>query len=1066
MNTASGGARRPGGLEQTFSIQPAGTAGSTRTAAKAARLSGERPDATLTVPAGSAGVSPASAVKKSRRASFACLVIRPLALVLVVAPLALSSATAATPAPWQPRAPFPSPRGARFIYQSPVAIGGQIFAVQHVVFAYDRALDAWQRFDSAIPTQRYHHATAAANGRIYVLAGSVRGEPREWVSTVEEFDPSARAWRTRAPMPGARRNAGAVTLDGRIYVLGGEGAQPTPMPIVRYDPIEDRWTTMRAATRVRQCWGAQAIDGKIYILGNPGLEEPPDVVLDIYDPIGDTITAGAALPRQRMAFATAAANGKLLVLGGSPGNNVPLGYTDLYDPATDSWAPGPDLREPKCWLGALTLDETLYVLGGIAGDFSKAAAGLYATDLATVVPSRPSFAESFDNGIRHNPLAACESVRAPATSGSPEGPPSPYALTTPAPEPVLFGGGAVKGSSPTFSPDGTTVFTHLYSGAERKHTIHVSHFRDGHWTPSEVAPFSGVYDEMEPAFSADGQRLIFAAHRPINGKTDAMRLWHVDRTEDGWSEPEPLPEPIFGTGGSCGAPSLARDGSLYFGSLDGHGWPWEIWYSRHEHGVYSEPVKLNDAINPDGRSWSHSIASDETFLIFAGVVDSQTPRSDSLGDIDLYVSFRENGEWQRGVNLGPTVNTKEAEVWPRISRNGRTLFFNRQGPSGRGIYQIDLEPLLAVLRSKHTRSHENGPGIVRVEWPPLLARLRDGALSASPGDERRATITDIPVEFWQLPTGSRIAYLRFPASNPNGAIPFVFLHGGPGGYAVATYASARAACERLAQRGFDVYLYDQVGSGFSNRLPDPTDYTLDRHVADLEAIRQQIGGERMILLGASHGATLAANYLAAHPGCVEKVIFVSPGALDPAEHRDEVYSYRTLQLSPCFLRWIRDTRGREVARRYQRFDALLRRDVRAAYKFAGDAEMDSLADAWTQERLLPKGVHDPSRLPAHGRAVSGMGWWVGEMTCWDEAHRAAGVRAKLASCAVPALILRGDADFLPAVFADEYAATFSRSKLVHIPNAGHLIDVDQPEAYRSAIKAFLFDENDSSHALH
>lgn len=623
--------------------------------------------------------------------------------------LAVSNAAVASSA-WQPGPPAPGARGLSFLYQSPVCLGSRLYVVQRTVLEYDPTRDVWTDFAVPRPTPRYHHATAALAGKIYVLAGSTRGEPRDWLGTVEEFDPANGEWRTRAPLPGPRRNTGAVTLDDRIYVLGGEGADTGAMPIVRYDPHADRWTTMRAATRVRQCWGAQAIGGKIYILGNTGLEEPPDVMLDIYDPITDTITARTPLPRPRMAFATAVVNGKLLVLGGSPGNNVPLGYTDLYDPATDSWAPGPDLPEPKCWLGALTLDETLYVLGGIAGDFSKAAAGLYATDLATVVPFRPSFAESFDNGIRHNPLAACESVRAPAISSSPEGPPSPYALTTPAPEPVLFGGGAVKGSSPTFSPDGTTVFTHLYSGAEKKHTIHVSHFRDGHWTPSEVAPFSGVYDEMEPAFSHDGRRLIFASHRPVTGMPEVMRLWYVEQTDTGWSEPGLLPVPSPAASTPSGAPSIARDGSLYFGQINDRGWPWTISCSRRDEGVYRAPENINDAVNPGGRSWSHSIAPDESFLVVAGVVDWQTPRSDSLGDIDLYVSFRENGHWQRGINLGPVVNTVDAEVWPRISRDGRTLFFNRQGPKARGIYQVDLQPLLAPLRSKSLPQPEPAAG--------------------------------------------------------------------------------------------------------------------------------------------------------------------------------------------------------------------------------------------------------------------------------------------------------------------------------------------------------------------
>lgn len=53
--------------------------------------------------------------------------------------------------------------------------------------------------------------------------------------------------------------------------------------------------------------------------------------------------------------------------------------------------------------------------------------------------------------------------------------------------------------------------------------------------------------------------------------------------------------------------------------------------------------------------------------------------------------------------------------------------------------------------------------------------------------------------------------------------------------------------------GFDVYDYAQVGAGLSERLEDVRDYTVARHVADLEAIRADIGADRLVLVGGSVG---------------------------------------------------------------------------------------------------------------------------------------------------------------------------------------------------------------------
>ncbi len=100
-----------------------------------------------------------------------------------------------------------------------------------------------------------------------------------------------------------------------------------------------------------------------------------------------------------------------------------------------------------------------------------------------------------------------------------------------------------------------------------------------------------------------------------------------------------------------------------------------------------------------------------------------------------------------------------------------------------------------------------------------------------------------PVEgqrFWELPTGSRIAYVRVPAEGDVREIPIIFLHGGPG---TPDMKGDSEYFGKLAQDGFDVYIYDEVGTGRSSRLEDPRSYTLERDVADLEAIREEIGAE-------------------------------------------------------------------------------------------------------------------------------------------------------------------------------------------------------------------------------
>jgi hypothetical protein len=309
--------------------------------------------------------------------------IRLAALGLLPAAPAVGRATAAAAGTLR-AVPKPSfaKGGMRFLYQSPLVMNGRMYVLRDRVFEYDPGRERWAEFTAPRQVKRWHHASAAAEGRLYMIGGSVNGEPRDWVDAVEAFDPETARWSGRAPMPGPRRNAGAVTVGGRILVIGGEGALPGAMPIVAYDPRTDSWTSRHARSTIRHCWGAQVIQGKVYVLGTANEHEIPELVLEEYDPVADTVRTRSPLPRPRTAFATAVIGDRLVVMGGSPGENVPLAQVDVYDPAGDRWSVASDLPEARCWLGAARLGSSVYVLGGVAGDFRQAATRFYAFDAA------------------------------------------------------------------------------------------------------------------------------------------------------------------------------------------------------------------------------------------------------------------------------------------------------------------------------------------------------------------------------------------------------------------------------------------------------------------------------------------------------------------------------------------------------------------------------------------------------------------------------------------------------------------------------------------------------------
>ncbi|WNG50632.1 alpha/beta hydrolase [Archangium minus] len=113
-------------------------------------------------------------------------------------------------------------------------------------------------------------------------------------------------------------------------------------------------------------------------------------------------------------------------------------------------------------------------------------------------------------------------------------------------------------------------------------------------------------------------------------------------------------------------------------------------------------------------------------------------------------------------------------------------------------------------------------------------------------------------------------YYRIAGQAPAERAPVLFLHGGPG---YNSYSFSRLMGQRLEKSRRMVYL-DQRGCGRSERPWDGR-YSLEVLVSDLEALRQELGVERWVLMGHSFGGTLALEYSVRYPQHVAGVVYVS-----------------------------------------------------------------------------------------------------------------------------------------------------------------------------------------------
>lgn len=270
--------------------------------------------------------------------------------------------------------------------------------------------------------------------------------------------------------------------------------------------------------------------------------------------------------------------------------------------------------------------------------------------------------------------------------------------------------------------------------------------------------------------------------------------------------------------------------------------------------------------------------------------------------------------------------------------------------------------------------------------------------------------------------------------------PIVFLMAGAIAYIAAFFGE-------LTHDGFDVYIYDQIGSGRSSRLKDPRDYTVERDVTDLEFIRKKIGAEKIILIGHSYGGEIAAHYMSTYKNHVEKVVFSSPGAIDPEDtsggnltknltSREKQNLFKTL-LQPRVLM----TYG------------LLQINPLSAIQFAGDSEMDARFDKvyeYTQPSLHSSGL-------SLGPKLSGLGFYANQTPQSASAGAKLDIRKILSGDATKTLIIKGSSDYLSWSSAIEYKKALNNSFLVYFSKAGHNIYQDQPKLFMEVLRPFLKD---------
>jgi|GEM_PF-6434494 len=175
--------------------------------------------------------------------------------------------------------------------------------------------DSWEVLPD-IPTYHYEFGGTYLDGKIYTLGGLYQPSVYHVLKNLESYDVEKREWLRLKDYPYIIHHPCLTTVEGKVYVVGGNGLRITPYSYVHsYDPSTNNWERCADMPTPRGALGITTLDGLIYAVGG-GAHKVASDSIDVYDPKTNVWRTLAPMPTAREHLAVATAGGKIFALGG------------------------------------------------------------------------------------------------------------------------------------------------------------------------------------------------------------------------------------------------------------------------------------------------------------------------------------------------------------------------------------------------------------------------------------------------------------------------------------------------------------------------------------------------------------------------------------------------------------------------------------------------------------------------------------------------------------------------------------------------------------------------------
>jgi proline iminopeptidase len=293
------------------------------------------------------------------------------------------------------------------------------------------------------------------------------------------------------------------------------------------------------------------------------------------------------------------------------------------------------------------------------------------------------------------------------------------------------------------------------------------------------------------------------------------------------------------------------------------------------------------------------------------------------------------------------------------------------------------------------------------------------------------------IEEGYVDAGGLLIYYKSFGQGP----PLLIVHGGPG----ASHDYFLPYLAPLARHNRLVFI-DERGSGRSEKLDDPTGYTVENMVEDVEAVRKELNLGMIALLGHSYGGVLAQAYALKYQQNLSKLILCS--TFYSTSKMNEVFQKQLARMSP------------ELRKRIQTLEKAGLFGHGKPYEQNRYPE-DYMKAAWG-EGYHPY-IHQRHPDPNEDPVAQGIMSWDLYREMWgshgefviDGNLKSVEYGDRLSSIHIPTLITVGDHDECDPSLARYMSDKIVGSKLAIMPQSGHMTFVDQPNLFIRTVDEFL-----------